>query len=396
MKVDWNQKYTTIAIYSFLVIAASLLLAFFLLNFDYFSAQLADIANILEPFGYAFVLAYVLNPLLKRIEGQMRLKNRKAKRGLCILITYLIMLLFISTFMGIIVPQVVDSIAQITRSIPSYIQSMDNWAQNIMISLPEGWAEWLTETMQSDRTAGWFTEMLEKVYVYMQTYLPVVGSYMGRFTSSVVNFILGIIISIYILMSKERFFAQAKKVLNAFFKQRTVEMIVHTTRDANKKFGGFIIGKLLDSLIIGILCFIGMSILQIPYALLVSVVVGITNVIPYFGPFIGAIPSVLFILTVSPIKALWFAIFVLALQQFDGNILGPRILGDSTGLSAFWVIFSILLFGGRMGFIGMLIGVPLFAVIYSSIKGIVQYFLWKKGLPLETAEYASEHHDLID
>ncbi|MBQ9109118.1 MAG: AI-2E family transporter, partial [Oscillospiraceae bacterium] len=161
------------------------------------------------------------------------------------------------------------------------------------------------------------------------------------------------------------------------------------------KFSGFISGKILDSLIIGILCCIGMTLLDMPYVMLVSVVVGITNVIPYFGPFFGAIPSILFILTVDPIKAVWFAIFILALQQFDGNILGPFILGESIGLSSIWVIFAILFFGKHLGLVGMVFGVPLFAIIYALLKGLVQYCLWKKGKPLDTREYSSDRHPLI-
>ncbi|MBP0963228.1 MAG: AI-2E family transporter [Oscillospiraceae bacterium] len=172
-------------------------------------------------------------------------------------------------------------------------------------------------------------------------------------------------------------------------------MAVSTLRDGGNKIGGFISGKVLDSLIIGILCFLGMVIMDIPYVVLVSVVVGVTNIIPYFGPFIGAIPSVMFILTEDPVKAVWFAIFILVLQQFDGNILGPRILGESTGLSSIWVIFAILFFGKHLGFVGMVFGVPLFAIIYALAKGLVQYCLWKRGKPLDTREYVSERHPLI-
>jgi len=173
-----------------------------------------------------------------------------------------------------------------------------------------------------------------------------------------------------------------------------VKKLISITHTSNRIFTGFISGKILDSLIIGVLCFIGMSIFNLPMAMLVSVIVGVTNVIPYFGPFIGAIPGALIVFLVDPIKAFWFMLFILALQQFDGNILGPYILGDSIGLPAFWVIFAILVFGSIFGVLGMFIGVPTFAVIYSIIKMWIESRLEKKGMPLSLHEYASEEHPL--
>ena len=214
-------------------------------------------------------------------------------------------------------------------------------------------------------------------------------------TSTVVNVFVGIVISIYLWVSKETFFAQIKKFLYAFCPDRFVERMVRLVHSSNKIFSGFVIGKILDSLIIGILCYIGMRLIGIPYALLISVLVGVTNVIPYFGPFIGAIPSILLLLLIDPLEALWFAIFVTVLQQVDGNIIGPKILGDSTGLSAFWVIFAVTFFGGLFGFAGMLIGVPLFAVLYALVKEASENRLVKKDKPLATSSYASEENPLI-
>lgn len=183
------------------------------------------------------------------------------------------------------------------------------------------------------------------------------------------NVFIGIIIAIYVLNSKQLFAAQAKKLLYGCLSTRRANIVLDNARFTHRVFGGFINGKLLDSLIIGILCFVGMTALRMPYAMLISVVVGVTNIIPFFGPFIGAIPSGLLILLIDPLKALYFVLFILALQQFDGNILGPKILGDSTGLSSFWVIVCILLAGGLFGFVGMVVGVPLFAVLYSILSG---------------------------
>ena len=199
-------------------------------------------------------------------------------------------------------------------------------------------------------------------------------------------------IAIYVLNSKQLFAAQAKKLLYGCLSTRRANIVLDNARFTHRVFGGFINGKLLDSLIIGILCFVGMTALRMPYAMLISVVVGVTNIIPFFGPFIGAIPSGLLILLIDPLKALYFVLFILALQQFDGNILGPKILGDSTGLSSFWVMFAILLAGGLFGFVGMVVGVPLFAVLYSILSGLVCHSLRRRGMPEETQAYYELDH----
>lgn len=217
-----------------------------------------------------------------------------------------------------------------------------------------------------------FEDALNSLYAVLRATLPVLMDFTVKFSAGVLNWVLGLIISVYMFMGKERFFAQAKKLLYALFEKDTVDEILRQTRDSHAIFSGFITGKILDSLIIGLICFACLSVFRMPYAMLISVIVGVTNVIPYFGPFIGAIPSVFIMLTVSPIKALFLALFILVLQQFDGNILGPKILGQSTGLSAFWVVFSIMLFGGLFGFVGMFIGVPTFAVIYSNIRAFAE------------------------
>ena len=198
---------------------------------------------------------------------------------------------------------------------------------------------------------------------------------------------IGVIVSVYVLFSKEKFVSQTKKTVYAVFSTRNANAILHLTRKSNEIFGGFIIGKIIDSAIIGVLCFIGISILRMPYVMLVSVIVGVTNVIPFFGPYIGAIPSAVLIMLADPLKGVYFVIFIFLLQQLDGNFIGPKILGNSTGLSAFWVIFSILLGGGLFGFPGMLMGVPTFAVIYYIVQTIVNRRLENKNLPTQSDFY---------
>ena len=201
------------------------------------------------------------------------------------------------------------------------------------------------------------------------------------------NVLVGLIIAAYLLFSKEKFIGQSKKIVYAILPVRQANVIVHTVRKSNEIFGGFISGKILDSAIIGVLCYIVLSIMQMPYTLLVSVIVGVTNVIPFFGPFIGGIPSAIIIALASPIQGLYFVIFVIVLQQLDGNIIGPKILGDSTGLSPFWVVFAILVGGGLFGFTGMVLGVPAFAVVYYIISNVISYILRKRKLPDDTGVY---------
>lgn len=232
-----------------------------------------------------------------------------------------------------------------------------------------------------------FNEMSNYIIKLATNLLPVLGSAVTAIASSVWNIILGLIISIYLLIDKEKFFGISKKITYAIFSTTRAERILELTRRSNSTFGKFLSGKILDSTIIGILTFIILTVFKIPYTLLISFIVAVTNIIPFFGPFIGAIPSVIIILFVSPIKALWFLLIIFIIQQIDGNIIGPKILGDSIGISAFWILFSIMIAGKFLGFVGMVIGVPLFAVIYSVVKENVEAKLEKKGLETETKKY---------
>ena len=224
----------------------------------------------------------------------------------------------------------------------------------------------------------------------LSSLLPVMGDMVKNVFSSLWNIILGIIISIYMLIDKEKLCALIKKITYATFSKEWTLKLIDLTRRTNDTFGKFIIGKIIDSTIIGILTFIILSIFDMPYTILISVIIGITNIIPFFGPFFGAIPSFVIIMFVSFPKAIWFLIIILIIQQLDGNIIGPKILGDSIGISAFWILFSLLIAGKVLGLTGMIIGVPLFAVVYSVIKEIVESNLKKKGLPIDTKDYVSK------
>ena len=227
------------------------------------------------------------------------------------------------------------------------------------------------------------TDLLEKANELMSSLT--VGVF--NIVSELFNLLIGLIVSVYVLFSKEVFMRQTKKMVYALLTPHNANLVLHFTKKSNEIFGGFIIGKVIDSAIIGVLCFVGLSLLKMPYVLLVSVIVGVTNVIPFFGPYIGAIPSAILIFLTNPLQGLYFLIFILVLQQVDGNLIGPKILGNSTGLSAFWVIFAILLGGGLFGFLGMLMGVPTFAVIYYIIQMIINHKLERKNLPQESDYY---------
>ena len=310
---------------------------------------------------------------------------------LWIIIAVVAAIIVLTIFFWIVNPQIVSSVTSIAVQIPGWMTSVEAFANDIiakydLYNLP-------TSTLQQIMKA--FEQVLSSVTGVLTDAIPHVWKATLSVTTGVLNFILGIIISIYMLVNKERFIAQLKKVLSAFCKRDNLAHLEHVAHEANRTFSGFISGKILDSLIIGILCFIGMTIFNMSYSVLISVIVGITNVIPYFGPFIGAIPSILLLLINDPWQAFWFAIFILALQQFDGNILGPKILGESTGISAFWVIFAIVVGGGMFGVLGMFVGVPTFAVIYSLLRIFIERRLLDRGLSTQTQAYASENHPLL-
>ena len=396
MKLDWNRKYTTIAVYAFLVAAAILLFYSFLENNAKFQALAAKVLSMLMPVIYGLVFAYLLNPILrffdkKAVPKVFKKIRPKLRRGLSIFCTYFVALAFLALFSWLVIPQVVTSLTSIVGKIPTYVNSLDIWVQGLLTRLP-----WLNDVAVNvvQKLLDSAEQLLSASYELLSTLLPKLLVYTQQITQGVIHVAVGLIISIYLLMSKEKFFAQIKKFLSAILDTNKVERLVYVTHKTNKVFSGFIYGKLVDSLIIGVLCFIGMSIFGWDYTILISFVVGVTNVIPYFGPFIGAIPSALILLLSDPMQAFWFLIFILVLQQIDGNIIGPKILGENLGLSAFWVVFSILVFGELMGPVGMFIGVPVFAVIYILIREWTESRLKHKGLPVKTSSYASEEHKI--
>ena len=360
------------------------------------------LASILAPVLYGFAIAYLLTPIMSWLEKAIRALWRRATkkelkphsgalRLVSILLTEAAVIFLLYLLMSVLIPQVADSVTTLINNAESYYRKVYRWAQELLNSNNEI-AVWLAGRI-TERYSDGMDFLTNQVLPWAQKAIgPLTNGIWSGIRGAVgfaFDLIVGIIVSIYLMGMKEKSLARCCKAVYAALPEEKADAVMRGTRKVNSIFSGFVRGKLLDSLIIGILCFICCSLLKMPYTPLVSVVVGVTNVIPFFGPFIGAIPATLLILIQNPIKALWFVLFVLVLQQVDGNIIGPKILGNTTGLSSFWVLFAILLFGGLWGFVGMIIGVPLFAVIYDVIKKLVIHGLKRN----EELEMVTTYHD---
>ena len=347
---------------------------------------------------YGIIFAYLMTPMINGIEGRILTpiftlngkgpvsdKQKKYMRMLSIILTLLIVGFLINGFFSILIPNIIKSIRSISYQFPYYIQNLTNWSAKFLEDNPD--IEKIVIQFLDTYSEEFMSYLNNNLVPQMETLVKQVSLSLISVLKVLWNFIIGIIISVYVLYSKETFAGQAKKLVFAFFQTKTANQFIKDVRFASDTFIGFISGKIIDSVIIGFICFAGTSLMQTPYALLVSVIVGVTNVIPFFGPYLGAVPSAILILMVNPLKCVYFIIFILILQQVDGNFIGPKILGQSTGLSGFWVIFSITIFGGIMGIPGMIIGVPFFAVLYALARRIINRMLKRKGLPLETEQY---------
>ena len=407
---DKNKNYYfKMGVNGLLTVCGGILFYYILFHYDRLSALISTFFSILTPLISGLIIAYILNPVMRFLETKVfsplwnKLKPKKGHtyakefiviRVLCAFLTLILFIMVIYLLVISVVPQLITNLQSILGRVPVYLLNLDEYYSSVLTKYPN--LESLLTQYSIDMSQWFYNKILpyfEELISKSSTSL--LGSIITVF-KSLLNFIIGIIISLHLLIDKERFIAQSKKVIYAFLKQERANNFINNLRYSDKIFGGFISAKVVDSIIIGILCYIGMLILKLPYPVLIAVVVGITNVIPYFGPFIGAIPSAFFILMIDPKKCLIFLIFVLALQQFDGNILGPKILGDSTGLNSFWVIFSITVFSGLFGWVGMFIGVPLFAVIYAAFKTVVNKRLEIKHMPIETGYYVKSDFSYED
>ena len=395
-KLDAKRNHViTVSVATFLTFCCCALFFFFLYRNQEFTAYGDQIFKILEPIVIGIVLAYLLNPVMVFVEGWVAkllkkyVKNAKQVKSLSRMLgiagAWIFFAVIIVVLVASILPTIMESIMSMIRSFPDAVNNLLAWL-NEVVEDGSALEAFLNEAVVTG--SAWFqTWLKETLLPQMEDYIASIMSGAVAGVKAVLNVFIGVVVSVYVLTSKDTFSGQAKKIVYAIFKPSKANVIIDTARKSHELFGGFITGKLLDSLIIGVLAYIVLMIMKMPYAMLVAVIIGVTNVIPFFGPFIGAIPSFFIILLQDPMKSLYFLIFVFVLQQIDGNIIGPKILGNTTGISAFWIVFSTTFFGGLWGFPGMVLGVPLTAVIHYIVRRILNYMLKKRGIPVETEDY---------
>lgn len=401
MKFRINNKYFRWGLTAFLVIAASLCFYYLLFHGTNIKLGFNSVVKLLMPIVFGFVMAYLMTPILNTIEyrifypllKKLKLNDTPKKKGfiraISIILTLFLFFAIIYSIIAMLLSQIMPSITNIIANFDMYISNFIKWLNKFLSDdYPELGIQ--ISNMISDMSLDVEVWLNENVLTKTSEVIKTVSLSVISVLKLLWNFFIGLMISVYVLASKEKFSGQAKKIAYALFHEDTANIVINNFRFTHRTFIGFLSGKILDSIIIGILCFIGTSLLQTPYAVLVSVVVGVTNVIPVFGPYLGAVPSTILIFVVDPshpLNCVYFILFILVLQQFDGNVLGPKILGDSTGLAGFWVIFSITLFGGLFGVPGMVVGVPVFAVFYAAVRSFVKTMLKKKNIPHDTESY---------
>lgn len=371
-----NKKYAQIFAYVILAVFCSITFYLLISDLDSLKSAIDKFFYVISPLTYGFFIAYLLSPFMKFLESKvLRFKEgswaqKKLKRPLAVLLTMIFFATVVTIFVGLIIPQVVRSFMELETQINSYVIAAQNLVDKLVREFPlfNGQYENLSEFLDVNEISTDLKSLISGFYGYLQTGAKYVISYAGSFVIEVKNALIGIIVSVYLLASKEKLIAKLKKILAAVLNRRHYINLINLMRFTDKTFGGFVIGKLIDSLIIGLLTFIVMSIIGMPFTPLISVIIGITNIIPFFGPFIGAIPSAFIIFIADPPMTLWFVLMILIIQQLDGNIIGPKILGDSTGLTSLSVLIAITVAGGFFGFSGMILGVPAAAVICALVR----------------------------
>ena len=393
MKINWNQKYFTIAVYATLAIVVSSLAIMIIFNFDAVASKLSIIGTVATPVVIGIFCAYLLNPLMTRFERGIfkklyyspEQKKKGIARALSLTCTMLSVLIFLTLVIIMVIPQLTTNIISIFNNMDSYIATVREYLNKLSADYPDI-AEFLGNPL--DDFSKFISDIWKRYSGELLGFAGNVASGVWAVIDTMKNVIIGLIISIYLLAKKEMFVGQTKKLLFAFFKPERAQRFLGVCREASKKFLGSIIGKIIEALIVSIIVFIGCTIMRMPYALLIAVIMFVFNLIPFVGPFIGCIPCVLLLLlSDSPIMALWFVIFIIILQNVDGNIIAPWILGDSTGLPAVWILIAILVGGGLFGILGMFLGVPVCAVIYMLFKDYVEGRLKKLALPTHTNSY---------
>ncbi|MFR1558186.1 AI-2E family transporter [Anaerobutyricum hallii] len=391
------KRYLKIGITGAAILASGILCAFVLFKMPVIISVLKGITEILKPFLYGVVFAYLLAPLCNKIEEKLfqffPKAKAKARRFICfiaIVISLCVAIAVIWLIIMMIIPQVWDSVMKIIQMVPQKLIVVNNWIEHMLENLPElqAYFEEFSSQAESNIDSLLNVDTIQKVQSIINSLSVQLFGVLGV----VKNIFLGLLISAYLLGSRKLFGAQAGLILHGVFSDKWAKIIEEEIRYTDKMFNGFLVGKIIDSAIIGLLCFAGTSIMGFEAPAFISVIIGITNIIPFFGPFIGAIPCGLLLLLENPMHCLYFIIFIFVLQQLDGNVIGPKILGNTTGVSSFWVLFAILLFGGMWGVVGMVIGVPLFAVIYDIIRKLVYRGLRKHKRESMITDYEEKYH----
>ena len=391
------KRYLKIGITRAAILASGILCAFVLFKMPVIISVLKGITEILKPFLYGVVFAYLLAPLCNKIEEKLfqifPKAKTKARRFICfiaIVISLCVAIAVIWLIIMMIIPQVWDSVMKIIQMVPQKLIVVNNWVEHMLENQPElqAYFEEFSSQAESNIDSLLNVDTIQKVQSIINSLSVQLFGVLGV----VKNIFLGLLISAYLLGSRKLFGAQAGLILHGVFSDKWAKIIEEEIRYTDKMFNGFLVGKIIDSAIIGLLCFAGTSIMGFEAPAFISVIIGITNIIPFFGPFIGAIPCGLLLLLENPMHCLYFIIFIFVLQQLDGNVIGPKILGNTTGVSSFWVLFAILLFGGMWGVVGMVIGVPLFAVIYDIIRKLVYRGLRKHKRESMITDYEEKYH----
>ena len=405
MKYRWDKKYLYWGVTAFLVILASLICFAAVFRFDVLATAFGFVMGILTPVFYGLVIAFLMDPIVRTSEKVcMRIfrkqmqkvagdpaktaKRKKAWRAISIVFAILLVFAILAGLLWLVIPQIINSLGMLVRNSQGYLNNFTQWLDGFLDD----------DSTVSNLIKNFLGEGYEKIgKILEENVMPQAQKFVTDMASGAISIvwtlkdlIIGFIIAIYFMFHKEKFIAHIKMLLYSFIKKERVNKMISVGRDANKYFGGFIIGKILDSAIIGVLCFIVMTIFRFDYSLLISVIVGVTNIIPFFGPFIGAIPSALFLLIVDPMQCLYFIVWILILQQIDGNIIGPMVLGNRTGVSGFWVITSIVVFGGFFGILGIIIAVPATAVILVLVKRRIAGGLKRRKMAVDTEVYLHE------
>lgn len=396
MKKKFDNKYIYAGITAFCVLMAALICAFLFFNFESVMGVIGKINSALMPIYIGLAIAYLLSPLVNIVERNVfiplfrkLIKKRKIIRSVSRIISVAIVLIMalavIFWLTMLVLPEVLDSMINLANSLPGYYHNLVETVQELGGKHPEI-AQYLKETSETIylQLISWMQNEL------IPTSTEILGSLSDGLINALgvlINVVIGIIISIYLMASKELFCAQAKRMLFSILPQKYAQMTLEIGKDVNRSFAKFFSGKIIDSIIVAIITFIALNIADIPYTALISVLIGVTNVIPFFGQYIGAIPSAFLVFLVSPVKGIVFVVLIIVILQVDGNIIGPKIIGESIGLGSFWILFAILVFGSLFGVIGMICAVPVFAVVYKTIKNWSARRLKNKGLPQDTASY---------